>query len=56
MLHPLVPVSSDALTLFFPSFTQFSQQEGSNTGVTVGESNAFALSTSEQQCENSEGE
>lgn len=34
---------------------QFSQQEGSDPGITEGESNAAALSTSEQKCEHSEG-
>ncbi|XP_009325644.1 PREDICTED: protein Mdm4 isoform X3 [Pygoscelis adeliae] len=33
---------------------KFSRQEGSDTGIMEGESNASALSTSEQKCENSE--
>lgn len=56
MLHPLVPISSDELTSLFPSFMQFSQQEGSDTGIMEGESNSAALSTSEQKCENCPGE
>lgn len=55
VLHPLVPISSDGLTSVF-SFMQFSQQEGSDTGIMEGENNASALSTSEQKCENYEGE